>query len=264
MRYPPEVGEVIRELYQIRSNIEIAEVLNGRFPELPKFTALKVNNYKKNHGMKAGRRILPKGRNSKFPDGIYQFMAENRHRSNEELAAMVRRHFGIEFTAGQARTYRMNHGLPSGRDTRFKKGHVSFNKGMKQTDFMAPEAIERSKKTRFQKGQMPHNHLETGTVVVTTDGYLARKIAEPNVWEYVHRRVWEDHNGPIPDGMCVVFLDGDPLNCSIENLDLITRAEHARLNQGHLRSCDPELTKTGILVARLMTATGKKKKELKR
>jgi hypothetical protein len=262
-RYPPEVGEVIAELMETHCNREIAEALNGRFPELPKFTALKVNCYKRNHGLKSSRRVLPKGR-SKFPEGLLDFVTENvKGRCTSELAQMVRERFGIDFTVQQARTYIRNHGLASGYDTRFKKGHASFNKGLKQTEFMSPEQIENSKRTRFQTGHMPHNHLDVGTVVVTTDGYLARKIAEPNQWEMVHRRVWENHNGPIPKGYCIIFLDGNPLNCDISNLQMVSLAENCRMNQSHMRFSDPELTKTGIMVAKLSNAAGKKKRSLK-
>ena len=262
-RYPPEVGEVIAELMATHCNREIAEALNERFPELPKFTALKVNCYKKNHGLKSSRRVLPKGR-TKFPEGIGSFIAENiRGRSYAELAAMVREHFGIEFTVRQAQTYAKNHGLANGRDGRFTKGSIPYNKGKKQTEFMSPEQIENSKRTRFQTGHMPHNHLEVGTVVVTTDGYLARKIGEPSQWEMVHRRVWEDHNGPIPKGYCIIFLDGNPLNCDISNLQMVSLAENCRMNQSHMRFSDPELTKTGIMVAKLSNAAGKKKRSLK-
>lgn len=264
IRYPPEVEAAVRELYETYSSKEIAQILNERFPELPEFTAIKVSSFKSNHGLIPGRSIKPKGI-SKFPEGLLQFMTENvRGRRFDELAAMVRERFGIEFTVRQARTYAKNHGLASGYDARFKKGTSPPNKGRKQEDWMSPEAIERTKGTRFQKGQMPSNHHEVGTVVVTTDGYVARKTAEPNQWEYVHRMVWEEHNGPIPEGGIVIFLDGNPLNCDISNLQMITRAEHARLNQNHLRFKDPELTKTGITVAKILTAAGSKKKEKKK
>jgi hypothetical protein len=264
IRYPPEVEAAVRELYETYSSKEIAQILNERFPELPEFTALKVSSFKSNHGLIPGRSIKPKGR-SKFPPGLLQFVTENvKGRCTSELAQMVRERFGIDFTVQQARTYIRNHGLASGYDARFKKGTPAYNKGMKQEEWLSPEAIERTKRTRFQKGQMPHNHHEVGTVVVTTDGYVARKTAEPNQWEYVHRMVWEEHNGPIPEGGIVIFLDGNPLNCDIGNLQMITRAEHARLNQNHLRFKDPELTKTGITVAKILTAAGTKKKEKKK
>ena len=262
-KYPPEVEAAVRELYETYSSKEIAQILNERFPELPEFTAIKVSNFKKNHGLIPGRSIKPKGI-SKFPEGLLQFMTENvKGRCTSELAQMVRERFGIDFTVQQARTYIRNHGLVSGYDSRFVKGTSPPNKGRKQEEWLSPEAIERTKRTRFQKGQMPCNHHEVGTVVVTTDGYKAVKVGEPNEWEYVHRRTWEEHNGPIPEGGIVIFLDGNPLNCDISNLQMITRAEHARLNQNHLRFKDPELTKTGITVAKILTAAGSKKKEKK-
>ena len=264
IRYPPEVEAAVRELYETYSSKDIAQILNERFPELPEFTAIKVSSFKSNHGLIPGRSIKPKGI-SKFPPGLLQFVTENvKGRCTSELAQMVRERFGIDFTAQQARTYIRNHGLASGYDSRFVKGTPAYNKGRKQEDWMSPEAIERTKGTRFQKGHTPHNHHEVGTVVVTTDGYVARKIGEPHEWEYVHRRTWEDHNGPIPEGSCIIFLDGNPLNCDISNLQMITRAEHARLNQNHLRFKDPELTKTGITVAKILTAAGSKKKEKKK
>ena len=263
-RYPPEVAASIESLYEEYSNKDIARILNERFPDMEPFTAVKVNSWKKRHGLKSSVRILPKGR-SKFPEGLLEFVTENiSGRSSDEMAAMVRERFGISFTVKQARAYIRNHGLASGYDTRFKKGHASFNKGLKQTEFMSPEQIENSKRTRFQTGHMPHNHLEVGTVVVTTDGYLARKIGEPSQWEMVHRRVWEDHNGPIPKGYCIIFLDGNPLNCDISNLQMVSLAENCRMNQSHMRFSDPELTKIGIMVAKLSNAAGKKKRSLKK
>ena len=262
-KYPPEVETAVRELYETYSSKEIAQILNERFPELPKFDSRKVSNYKKKHGMIPCRSIKPKGI-SKFPPGLLQFVTENvKGRCTSELAQMVRERFGIDFTTQQARTYIRNHGLVSGYDSRFVKGTPAYNKGMKQEEWLSPEAIERTKGTRFQKGQMPNNHHEAGTVVLLSDGYLVQKISEPNQWEYVHRMVWEEHNGPIPEGGIIIFLDGNSQNCDINNLQMITRAEHVRLNQNHLRFADPELTKTGITVAKILTAAGSKEKENK-
>lgn len=35
---------------------------------------------------------------------------------------------------------------------RFKKGHTPINKGLKQSEYMSPEGMERSKQTEFKKG----------------------------------------------------------------------------------------------------------------
>lgn len=45
--------------------------------------------------------------------------------------------------------------------------------------------------------------------------------------EYLHRAVWEHHNGPIPSGHHIHHVDGDPGNNSIENLECVTPDQHA-------------------------------------
>lgn len=116
------------------------------------------------------------------------------------------------------------HNLAKGTQTRFERGFTPWNKGRK-----TGPAHPNSKRTQFKKGQRPHNALPVGTIVAP-DGYMKIKIAEPDLWEFYHRHVWRQHNGPVPDDMLVRFRDGDPMNCAIENLKLVSRAEHALYN----------------------------------
>lgn len=44
---------------------------------------------------------------------------------------------------------------------------------------------------------------------------------------WLHREVWRDHHGEIPEGHVVHHIDGDPSNNDIDNLELLTYAEHA-------------------------------------
>lgn len=172
--------------------------------------------------------------------------------SSKRLAELVNAHFGTTFTEVQMAAFRKNNKLPSGLDGRFKPGHVSFNKGKKQVDYMTPEAIGRTKATRFHSGNIPQNHMPVGTEILRMDLYWWRKIAEPNKWRQIHRIVWEEtHGRPIPEGYVVIFLDMDRDNLSPDNLRLISRREHRTLNQQGLRTHDKELTEIGITVARL-------------
>lgn len=45
----------------------------------------------------------------------------------------------------------------------------------------------------------------------------------------LNRQVWVDHNGPIPAGFQVAFLDGDKSNCTIENLICLSQADIGRM-----------------------------------
>lgn len=56
------------------------------------------------------------------------------------------------------------------------------------------------------------------------DGYKQVKFNGKR--EYVHRLVWEWHNGPIPEGMVVDHIDQDKSNSRIENLRLLTHSQN--------------------------------------
>ena len=47
-----------------------------------------------------------------------------------------------------------------------------------------------------------------------------------------HRVIWEQHNGPIPDGCDIHHINGDKLDNRIENLECLNRTEHKREHLG--------------------------------
>lgn len=42
----------------------------------------------------------------------------------------------------------------------------------------------------------------------------------------LHRVIWKNHNGPIPPGMHVHHIDGNPLNNDVSNLRCVSAEEH--------------------------------------
>lgn len=122
-------------------------------------------------------------------------------------------------------------------NSRFKKGNISANKGKKQTEYMSREAIERTVVTRFKKGHIPHNtKVKNGVVSIRheTSGrpykYIRLSIGK---WYPLHHYKWEKKHGKISKGMCLWFKDNNPLNCTLKNLELITKAENIKRNCGH-------------------------------
>lgn len=47
---------------------------------------------------------------------------------------------------------------------------------------------------------------------------------------YLHRYVWEQAHGSIPDDMVVHHIDGDPANNDLVNLELMGKSDHQRLH----------------------------------
>ena len=191
-----------------------------------------------------------------------QFLKDNvKGVSLKELTKRFNERFNQRRTlssiANQKAKYDLKSGISGGQ---FKKGQVPFNKGLKQIEFMTPEAIERTKATRFKKGNKPANHRKVGSERITVDGYIEIKVEEPDKWELKHRVVWEKENGKIPKDYVIIFADGDKTNLELDNLMLISRKEHAIMNKRGLRYDNKETTELGITLANLILKTSKVKR----
>lgn len=258
-RYPDEVTEYISAHVEGTTTKQLTSDLNNIFARKYdlRFTEAKIKSYKTNHGLKSGTKGgMPKGFSKVYPDGMEDFARSIANgKTTKELTEAVNEKYGSgTITAKKMRAYKKNHNIVSGIDCKFQPGHTPANKGKP----MSPEQYEKCKETMFKKGQIPPNHINVGEYTHTTDGYLIRKIRETGTqrerFEFVHRAVWEEHNGPIPDGKMVSFLDGNKDNCNIENLFLTDNATNLEMNRQKLRFKNPELTAVGEKVARLNIA----------
>lgn len=110
----------------------------------------------------------------------------------------------------------------------FKKGHVPWTKGMKGVHF--------SPGTEFKKDHLPVCTKYDGCITTRTDThnvtYRYIRIAQAR-WQLYHRYVWEKHNGRIPPAHIVGFRNGDTLDCRIENLYCMSKADNIRRNRNY-------------------------------
>lgn len=104
---------------------------------------------------------------------------------------------------------------------RFKKGHKTFNKGVK----MSPELKEKIEHTFFKKGHIPHNTKYDGHEKLTNEGYIMIRVRQGK-YELKHRVLWEQKHGKIPEGYILTFRDGNKQNLDLDNLELITVKEN--------------------------------------
>lgn len=170
---------------------------------------------------------------------------------HQKMADMLNEKFATCFTKEQIKSFYGNNDLNSGLSGRFEKGQISPNKGIKGVWHQASE------KTWFKKGNYPGNRKPIGSERISKDGYLVIKIQDfhgNKNWKEKHRVIWEKHNGPIPKGYCVIFMDGDKKNITIENLTLISQRENSILNKKERRSSIPEITEAYLNIARLQIA----------
>lgn len=172
----------------------------------------------------------------------------------KELCEAFNQRFYLALSCEQVVGCLKNHKIMSGRTGRFVKGRIPLNKGKKGISYPGMEA------TQFKVGNVPPKHKPVGSERIDTDGYIKVKVAEPKKWRHKHVLVWENANGPVPPGCVVIILDGNKQNIEIDNLQLTSRAEIAVANSLGLLKKDAELTKTGLLIAQVRLACGKKKK----
>jgi hypothetical protein len=129
---------------------------------------------------------------------------------------------------------RLEHHLYRGEKTRFPKGHVPANKGLRRPGW----GPGRMKATQFKSGERPHTWKPIGTEVERKDGYIWVKVSDDAVparlnWISKHEAVWVKTHGPIPPGHIVTFKDRDKRNFADDNLELITLADNLRRNGIH-------------------------------
>lgn len=265
----------LREYAPGHSRREIYEELSRRFPSHTHtfenmVAAMKNRKITTGTHRWYGHALSPKERDPKwYRDEELAFLREYAPgHTRKEIHAEYNRRFPERPRSFKSVVACMkNHSITNGLDGRFQKGRKSeaWNKGKKMT----PEHRAKCEHSFFGSKNKPPKTEPIGTEKKLSDGYIWVKVddqlcAKKNVnWKQKQCLIWEQHNGPIPEGMFVTFLDGNRENFDLDNLALITRAEHARLNQSGLRSEDPEITQAALQLAKLTTKIGQRQRDNK-
>ena len=183
---------------------------------------------------------------------------------NKVVAKMVKEKFGIETSANNLKNVKNKYGIPDKvipNPGNYQKGQVPWNKGKS----MPEETKEKVKKTWFKKGQIPQNHQPIGTTRITSDGYKEIKVKEPDVWQLYNRYIYEkEHGVKLEAKDIIIFADGNRENFGIDNLVKVSRANLLHLNRNNLIFGNPDLTKAGVVVSKVVEkAIGLERKEKK-
>ena len=192
-----------------------------------------------------------------------EFLKQNvTGRTLKDLCSMFNKKFELNVSEHSIEQAKVRYGLRSGiSGGQFKKGNIPANKGKKWSEYMSEEGQKNSLKTTFKKGNIPENHRDVGSERITKDGYIEIKVAEPNKWKLKHRLIYENNFGPIPKNHILIFADGNRTNIELDNLILVSRSEELIMNQKKLIFNNGTLTKTGVLISKVIDTTNKRLKE---
>lgn len=231
----------LRRHYPSLTIAELTIAFNKRF-SLSK-TEKQIIACTKNHKIRNGRKANPKNHGPKLLDARQIKYLEKHYPkyTRTEITNALNIKFGTSFTVQQIISFCKNHKIKSGRTGFFTKGHTPTNKGTK--------GLMPNSSTSFKKGSIPPNRKPLGHErICTKDGYIWIKVAGTNPYtghqgRYVqkHRLIWQQKHGEIPRNKVLNFIDGNKLNCTLENLELITRAELAQFNKHRLNSLPDEI-----------------------
>lgn len=131
-----------------------------------------------------------------------------------------------------------------GLRTRIQPGATPWNKGRPGSTGTQPGCRATQFKPGGMSGAAQHNYVPIGSLRITKDGLLERKLNDSHPvparrWVAVHRLVWIEAHGDIPAEHVVVFRPGrkttDLQMIVADGLELLTRAQNMRRNSVHSR-----------------------------
>lgn len=199
-----------------------------------------------------------------FPAEVDQFIRDNvTGLRTQELTDLVNKRFNTNYSSNQIRAYKKSRKLKSGLEFS-SKGLAPPNKGVKVSD----AEREKLRAMGFKKGYKNPTAKPIGAEYINPEGYTYVKISDDpdgwsKNWKRKHLLIYEQNFGPIPDGCSVIFADGNKSNFDPDNLVLVTQEELLYLSQNNLRYNDIDLTKVGVMIAKLNCTIRKKIKEVK-
>ncbi|HBJ74016.1 MAG TPA: HNH endonuclease [Syntrophaceae bacterium] len=263
-KYTAEQVEFLRAGFLLAGIPELTRDFNARFGLDKSCTSIRaaLKNRRITCGRKTGE--ILKGKSLLFTPDQAAFVRENLPgRSRAELTDLLNETFAASFTVSQVTAFTKNHKIRSGRNGRFIKGRLSWNKGTK--------GLTGRNQTCFVAGDVPVNRKPLGSERIDAkSGHILVKIAEENPYtghgtryKHKHVHIWELLHGPAPKGKVVFFVDGDKLNCSPENLMLIERSVLLRLNQSGYRALPGVLKPTLLAVVKIEVKAFEKRRNFR-
>lgn len=158
-----------------------------------------------------------------------------------EISDLFYEKYGIRYNKSEIENIKRTYGLYS---------NISKCEKGKFAEHLKPYLEKHTRKTGEERIRYIHSKIK----------YL--EIKTEKGWVLKSHYIWEKHNGKIPENHCIVFKDGNMLNCNINNLELIDYTDKIIFNHYGLNlKSGEEMLKTNLLISKIMQKRNKIIKE---
>lgn len=170
--------------------------------------------------------------------------------SRRELTEQFNKEFGANRSVCEIKQWCNARGYNSSSDGKFKKGHVSWQTGIRGVDYKS-HFTEESFRRSVEGMKQARKTAKIGDEIVI-DGVpwivtsLEYGIPFCDRRQPKRRVVWERLHGEIPKDHCIINLDGNKMNCDPSNLYCMPIKFRPILAKNKWWTGNPELTLTAI------------------
>lgn len=263
---------------------EMISFLKEKIKELS-FDGL-AKSFNKNFGTRKSRRTIQsacfrygiKRDRFVFTKKMINFLKKNgKSNSRNELRIIFNSEFNLDISSKAlsqvCKRHRISTILTKEKFTdemiEFLKNHsgndeINFNELTQKfnTNFGTHKTVVKIRSACNQRGIKNGRMLKPIGAEKISEGIIFVKVAHPDKWRMKHHLLWEQKNGPIPKECCIIFADGDKTNFAEDNLLKVSRAENFHLTHRKLRFFDPEYTKAGLNIVKILIQAEERQKEI--
>ena len=255
--YTKEMLVFLKKTYKKLRGRQLTAAFNAEFGTDKKYSTIRatMTRYRLYSGRPKGS---SKGENIRLftPDQVQFIRDQYKKQPIKDVLEAVNTTYGLQIRLQQLKTFVKNQNILSGRTGCFPKGNVPHNTGT--------VGLMKKNSGSFIAGQRPPNWQPIGHErICSKDGYVYIKVAERSPYRsqstsgwYRHKHVvlWETHNGPVPEGHVIRFIDGDNTHIDIDNFMLVSKGENARLNKIYFNEQPKEVKPALLAIVKLEQA----------
>lgn len=183
----------------------------------------------------------------------------------KEAAMAFNKEFKCEVPLGTIKGWLLKLDVSASGTGRFDGSQLPWAKGLTGDKFWERYS-EESKKRMLDAPREANRTARIGDVRIKAGEPYICISTDPTKPFHQRRKplrrvVWEKHHGDIPNDCMVIHLNGNRLDCRIENLAMIPKSFRPTVLR-YLKSNDPELTKAAIKICELNEEIRMKRSEL--